>query len=300
MQPCGGNGNREWPSEACRQFDAQLEGYFEGEHRLAVTAHAAACEYCGAVLADLLALQDAAGSLGSEEPPSRLWASLKAELIDEGIIRWPSEACRLFDGQLQSYLEGEDQPQLRAHASECEYCGAVLADLLLLRTSAAELEPEDPPARMWANVRADLVQEGLIRSRGNSVRYWLQWLWRPVPATALATLLLLTFVAVRSRTTSGPNPPSAQIASFPVNGSVETSVAEMENAFRAQSTALDPRIKLAYDKSLAALDGEIRDCRASLAQQPGDSLTQEYLTAAYNEKAEVLASALELGDTNVR
>lgn len=300
MQPRGGNGNGDWPSEACRQFDAQLEGYFEGEHRLAVTAHAAACEYCGAVLADLLALRDATGSLGSEEPPSGLWASLKARLIDEGIIRWPSEACRRFDAQLQSYLEGEDRAEVRAHASECEYCGAVLADLLLLRTAAAELEPESPPARMWASVRAGLVQEGLVRPRRNSAQSWLRWLWRPIPATALATLLLLAFVSLRSRTNSHPDLPSRQIANYPVDRSVETAVAEMEHAFRAQSATLDPRMKLAYDKSLATLDGEIRDCQASLAQQPDDSLTREYLTSAYNEKAEVLASALELGDTNVR
>ncbi|HXJ96303.1 MAG TPA: hypothetical protein VMT20_25990 [Terriglobia bacterium] len=299
MQPRGGNGNGDWPSEACRQFDAQLEGYFEGEHRLAITAHAAACEYCGVVLADLLALQDAAGSLGSVEPPSGLWASLKARLIDEGIIRRSREACQRFDAELQSYLEGEDRPELRAHASECEYCGAVLADLLLLRTAAAELEPEDPPARMWANVRAHLVQEGLIRSRRNPPQSWFRWLWRPIPVAALATLLLLVLVFVRSWTTS-PNPPSEQAASVPVDRGVETAVAEMEHAFRAQSATLDPRMKVAYDKSLATLDGEIRDCQASLARQPDDSLTREYLTSAYNEKAEVLASALELGDTNVR
>jgi hypothetical protein len=294
MQPGGGNRNGDWPSEACRQFDAQLQGYFEGEHRLAVTAHAAACEYCGAVLADLLALRDAAGSLGSEEPPGGLWASVRAKLIDEGIIRWPSEACRRFDAQLQSYLEGEDRPELCAHASECDYCGAVLGDLLLLRTAAAELKPEDPPARIWANVRTALAQEGVIGPRGNSARSWLWWLWRPIPAAAVASLLLLAFVSLRSRTNSHRN------ASYAFDPGVESTVSEMERAFRAQSTTLDPRIKLAYDKSLATLNGEIRDCQASLAQQPDDSLTREYLTSAYNEKAEVLASALELGEANVR
>jgi len=300
MQPRGGNGNGDWPSEACRQFDAQLESYFEGEHRLAVTAHAAACEYCGAVLADLLVLRDAAGSLGSEEPPSGLWASLKAKLIDEGIIRGPSEACRRFDAELQSYLEGEDRPEVRPHASQCEYCGALLADLLLLRTAAGELEPEDPPARMWVSVRAGLTQEGLIRPGRNSSSSWLRWLWRPIPSAALATLLVLAFVSVRSHLKTPTNPPSGEAASSPIDPSVETTVTNMEHTFRAQSATLDPRIKLAYDKSLAALDGEIRECRASLASQPDDSLTREYLTSAYNEKAEVLASALELGETNVR
>ncbi len=300
MQARGGNANGDGPTEACRQFDAQLESYLEGEHRLAVTAHAAVCEYCGAVLGDLQALRDAVGSLDSEEPPTGLWGSLKAKLIDEGIIRWPSEACRRFDAQLQSYFEGEDRPELRAHASECEYCGAVLADLLLLRTAVAELEPEDPPARMWANVRAGLLREGLIRPGRNSSQSWLRWLWWPIPSAALATLLVLAFVSVRSRIKTHTNPASEQVARFAVDPSVETAVANMEHAFRAQSATLDPGIKLAYDRSLDSLDSEIRDCQAFLAQQPGDSLTREYLASAYNEKAEVLASALELGDTNAR
>ena len=294
MQPRGGNGNAEWPTDECRQFDAQLEGYFEGDQLPAVTAHAAACDYCSAVLADLLALQSAAGTLESEEPPSRLWSSLKVRLIEEGIIRWPSEACRRFDAQLQSYLEGEHRPELQVHASDCEYCGAVLADLLLLRTAGSELEPEQPPARMWANVRAALLQEGLIRPARSRGWTWAQWLWRPIPAAALATVLALAVVFFHSRTRPHPNP------SLQAIGNVQTTVTEMERAFHVQSATLDPRIRLAYDKGLATLDGEIGDCEAALARQPDDSLTREYLASAYNEKAEVLASALELGDNNVR
>jgi hypothetical protein len=300
MQPCGGNGNAEWPTEACGQFDVQLEGYLEGEHQPSVTAHAAACEYCGAVLADLLALRSSVGGLEFEEPPSGLWASLKVRLVEEGIIRWPSEACRRFDLQLQSYLEGDDRPELKAHAAACEYCAAVLADLALLRTAAGELEPEEPPARIWANVRAALRQEGLIRPGCNWRRAWVRWLWSPIPAAALAAFLVLAFVSVRSRTKSHPNPPLQTIANVAVDPSVETTVAAMERAFQVQSAALDPSIRLAYDKGLASLDGEIRECQASLARQPNDSLTREYLASAYTEKAEVLASALELGDNNVR
>lgn len=302
MQPRGGNGNPEWPTEACRQFDAQLEGYLEGEHRPSVTAHAAACEYCGPVLADLLALRSAASELAHEEPPSGLWASLKCKLIEEGLIQWSSEACRRFDAQLQSHLEGIDQPEARSHADACEYCGAVLADLLLLRTAAREMEPEEPPARTWANVRAALLQEGLIRPVRNRKSVWARWLWNPIPAAVLATCLVVVVVSVGSRNKSQPNPhpPLQSVANAAVDPSVEMTVAGMERAFHVQSAALDPSIRLAYDKGLASLDGEIRECQASLARQPDDSLTREYLASAYNEKAEVLASALELGDNNVR
>jgi hypothetical protein len=300
MQPRGGSSNAEWPTEACRQFDVQLEAYLEGDRKPFVTAHAAACEYCGAVLADLLAVQRAAGGLQYEDPPSGVWARLKLRLVEEGIIQWPSDACRQFDSQLPSYLEGDDQPELRAHAAACEYCGAVLADLQLLRTATAELEPEEAPARMWANVRASLKQEGLIRPVHNWRRAWAQWLWNPVSAAVLATFLVLALVSVRSRTRSHPNPPSNAIAAVAVDPSVEAAVADMERAFHAQSAALDPSIRLAYDKGLASLNSEIRECQASLARQPDDSLTREYLASAYNEKAEVLASALELGDNDVR
>src|SRR5690242_10892862 len=89
-------------SEACLRFDADLPAYLEGEDKPGVTAHAANCFSCAAVLADLDTIRSTAGQLQAAEPPETLWSSVRAALIQEGVIRTsgPSEACLQFQALL--------------------------------------------------------------------------------------------------------------------------------------------------------------------------------------------------------
>jgi hypothetical protein len=207
-----------------------------------------------------------------------------------GIPLYPTDACQQFDLLLPDYLEGQDHPEVTAHAADCAFCAALLGDMLLLRASAGEIGNEEPPAHLWANVRAQLVEEGLIRPPHRH-RPWLDWFLRPVPAAAFAALLLCGFLTLRSIGYLHPHSPAPA-----VDPKLEASVSEMERAFNARASRLDPAIKAAYEQGLTALNLEIQECRSSLSRQPDDGLAQEYLASAFNEKAAVLASALEAGD----
>jgi hypothetical protein len=56
----------------------------------AARAHVAACSHCRDFVADLAVIVSAAEELPAEvEPPSRVWASLRAQLELEGIIKTP-------------------------------------------------------------------------------------------------------------------------------------------------------------------------------------------------------------------
>ena len=215
--------------------------------------------------------------------------------------------CQAFDLHLASYLEGEDRPEVARHARECRYCGVVLADLEQLRvTSAAQPLPE-PPARLWANIRARLEDEGVIRARES---FWQRWFpsprlapeARPVGALlALATLALVLIASTRSFETSRPSDKLAQggtviTAGITVPGltpALAETVGQMEAAFRAQEDTFEPAVKATYKKSLEALDTSIRETMGACERDPGDQLAQQYLVNAYQTKAEVLASALE-------
>src|SRR5579863_1333274 len=202
-----------------------------------------------------------------------------------GIPLYPTEACQRFDQLLPDYLEGQNHPDVIAHAADCAFCGAVLADLLLVRAEAGEIGGEEPPARLWANVRARLVEEGLIRPSGSRPA-WLDWFLRPVPAASFAALLLCGFLTLRSLGYLH----HAHSSSFAdiVDPRLEESVGEMERAFHDQSSSLDPSVRTAYEQGLKALNSEIDECRASLSHQPDDGLAREYLVSAVNEKAAVL------------
>jgi hypothetical protein len=298
MPASGERDNARSPSAACLHFDADLAAYLEGEDRPAVPAHAADCAFCAAVLADLSAIRAAAGDLGLAEPPETLWTGVRAALVREGIIRAtrPTEACLRFDAELTSYLEGEERPAVTAHAAECGFCCAVLADLDLIRSAAISLELEEPSARLWANVRSALAEEGIIRSARSSRWSWPAWISHPLPVGALAALILVGLLSLgRGVNLSGRHPPSPA-ANMAVDPGVQESVREMEGAFRAHTVALDPVIEATFRKDLESLDGEIRECRASLENRPDDGLAREYLAAAYTEKAQILASALDLGN----
>jgi hypothetical protein len=78
----------------CAQFDAELEAYLEGEARPFIVSHAQDCAPCGALLADLESLRQAARNLPQEEPSRVVWANVRARLEAEGAFGAPARGWR--------------------------------------------------------------------------------------------------------------------------------------------------------------------------------------------------------------
>lgn len=228
--------------------------------------------------------------------------------MHEGEYRsFQSELCCLFDAELEAYLEGEDRPELVAHVRQCAFCQSILADVEQIRSLSAGLWLEDPPANVWLNIRASLLEEGIIReSRSFWQRLFPSWrlMQHPVPVAALAALVILGAVLLRNP--AGLNRP--EIASAPSrseNANRETlaqraqevnltrTLNEMEKTYQARASSFDPSVKDTYQKSLDSLDREIRECQNSAQREPDDPSAREYLVAAYAQKAQVLQAALE-------
>lgn len=216
-------------------------------------------------------------------------------------------SCRAFDFQLEAYLEGELRPEVVAHARECPYCGVLLADLEQIRFASHHLPQEEPPARLWANVRATLAAENHLHNPADVWKSWLpRFLWHPgfAPVAVVAGLVLAVTVLLGPQ--SPQNRPSeavsmnskAPLATAFLPGAdarlVET-LREMEAAYAAREATLDPSLKATYRESLASLDESIRECMLHCQREPGNTLAREYLANAYQLKAQVLATALEFG-----
>jgi len=292
---------------ACSRFDGELEAYLEGEGRPFIASHARECASCGALLADLQSIREAARVLPLEEPSRLVWAKLRASLEAEGAFGVP--ACSRFEVELEAYLEGEARPFVLSHAQDCAPCGALLADLQSLREAARDLPQEEPSRVVWANVRARLEAEGAF---GVPVRGWRQLLeWRifphAIPLGALAALLFLgSVLSLPSRENqrwwvdaddATRSFPVSQVASAMPTGEdrdLAQVVSDLENNFRANEASMAPDLKATYEKSLVSLDGSIYECLDSLKHEPGNTLAHDYLLTAYTRKAEVLSSALEL------
>lgn len=216
-------------------------------------------------------------------------------------------ACRQFDLDLPAYLEGEDRPGVAAHARQCPYCGVLLADAEQLSFASHHLPIEEPPARVWANIRAKLSSEGVIREQ---VKGWHRWLphfvLQPasVPAGALACLTILSVFLMGPAGNSGlrqaadwfapgSTTPIAAASVFGMDNDLLQTLRQMEESYRAHEVALDPGLKSTYRQSLKSLDDCIRECLKHCQRQPTDTLAHEYLLNAYRLKAQVLASALQ-------
>jgi predicted nucleic acid-binding protein len=79
---------------ACSRFDTELEAYLEGETRPFIVSHSQDCAPCGALLADLQSIRQAARELPREEPSRVVWANVRARLEAEGAFGVPVSGWR--------------------------------------------------------------------------------------------------------------------------------------------------------------------------------------------------------------
>lgn len=214
-------------------------------------------------------------------------------------------ACRQFDLSLQAYMEGEGRPEVAAHARACAACAVILADLEQIRSASCELPLEEPPARLWSNIRAALEVEGIIHEPSPAWHRWVPRLF-PSPAplgalTGLAVLALALLLSPQNFQRPGDsnmlsNGEAVNVASLlPAGGDFDLvrTVKEMEVAYSSRESSVEPALQDTYRKSLEALDTSIDECVRHCKREPGNALARHYLMLAYQSKAEVLASALE-------
>jgi hypothetical protein len=177
-----------------------------------------------------------------------------------------------------------------------------------IHLASREIPFEDPPARVWANIRAALAEEGTL---SEPVPRWQRWfryvgvLPDPAPIASVAALAILGILLLvhsrvfQSNLTSNPPKLVAEAASaadyVSDDAKLTHTLEEMEKSYWAREKSLDPSVQVIYQKSLRSLDNSINECRASVRRQPADDLAQQYLLTAYAQKAEVLTSALEFG-----
>lgn len=213
------------------------------------------------------------------------------------------EACERFSEGLAAYLDGGEAPELLAHAASCDFCQCVLADVQLIRGAGPALAIEDPPPRVWVNVRLALEQEGIIHHRAGLLGGTWAGLGRmrwpaPVIAVAAAVVMIVLFkfpgVLVRPAIQPESAAVAAQTYAEPADlASLRQSIQPLEQAYQANASMLEPSLKTAYQTSLRSLNEEIQECQASMKREPQDDLARQYLSTAYFQKAQLLRSALD-------
>ena len=184
----------------------------------------------------------------------------------------------------------------QTHLAGCDACQSLLADFTAIAAAARALPAEaEPPQRLWAALRAQLAAEGILQApalpRDSSWWHSLAALFQShALATAAVGLVLIAAAAVQLHRTSPPPPadplPYAEAAAMLQQQ--ERGVAGMVLA-SATTSPVDASLR----DNLKILDEFIADCEQRVRQEPADEVAREYLSGAYQKKADLLSAMMD-------
>ncbi|GAC1622332.1 MAG: hypothetical protein PVS2B2_09720 [Candidatus Acidiferrum sp.] len=221
--------------------------------------------------------------------------------------------------EVEAVLEQEGLQSLSEaaleHMTDCSACQNLFSDLTEIVTVAGKLPAAvDPPDRVWISLHAQLEAEGIIKSpRAPEERpVWWQHLpelfgSRGLVAAVVGLLLVAALtVQLRRQPAGHVQSPVEQQASSPAADSLEPTSQilrqaewDLSNMRQAgTSPSRQDSSSPAHDSlqtNLKAVDEFIVQCEQHLRQDPQDQLAREYLSRAYQQKAELLSALLDSG-----
>ena len=210
--------------------------------------------------------------------------------------------------QLELALEQEDLARLsdnaRAHVAECGSCQGLVADLAEISRVARELPAEvEPPARIWTSLRAQLEKEGIIKASAReqvpvgaaSGRSWSSlFILFGTPGLAAAALVVLIVAGVvfERQHIFSRHPVVAGNLYTQTATVLRNDEATLPQIKRTAVSSVDHSLR----KNLEIVNNFIADCEQRVKQEPQDDLASDYLSEAYQQKAELLSAMMEPGE----
>jgi len=213
--------------------------------------------------------------------------------------------CKEFLVYLEPWMEGQHHPFAEAHLGECAQCRAMVEDLNQIQVSAQAwgAEEAEPPARLWTSLRAQLVEEGLIREEevvAETRRSWFHGWFSGRPRLALAGVYLAALIAV-AFALSGPVNERINRQRWLAGMEDSTTPVRAHLAKLEQNTTLsplldsNPTVTASLHDGLAIVDNHIALCEKSVSEEPDNEMARDFLFDAYQQKAELLAQLSDRG-----
>ncbi len=207
--------------------------------------------------------------------------------------------------ELEIYFEQEGLAPLSAAAREhldyCHACKHFVADLTAIVASAHEFPAEiEPPDRVWISIRAELEHEGVIHGFSRpreSVAWWqaIAGLFRNRLLATAALGALIVFAVVQLER---PREVVLETREDPFSSTVseltqqEHDLANMQLASTGASVS---PVDTSLRQNLQQVDEFIADCERRVKEEPSDELAREYLTNAYQQKAQLISAMMDRG-----
>jgi len=186
----------------------------------------------------------------------------------------------------------------RAHLADCGHCQSLIEDLSAIVATAHLLPSEvEPPARVWKSLRAQLADEDIIKlpaAAKPSTSWWNGFadLFRArVLATAAVAMLIAAAIGFPTHRPSQLPATEAQN----IYAGTATDLRNDEAHLTNMQPASDSPVDVSLRQNLEIVDQFIADCEQRMKDNPRDDLTREYLSGAYQQKAQLLSAMMERG-----
>ena len=222
--------------------------------------------------------------------------------------RYAQSIQDLVDGTLGSIRTAE----LEQHLDTCASCQAFAADMQRIRDLAASLDRLAPPAGVWLQVAGRLRQEGRIQDvrqapKGRQTRYAILAIAAGL-LIAIGGSLFALMPLLRGGDGAG-QPAVEQAAGTPGDaGSVQSiedhfriaeqhmqaGIAKLEEAAKADETAMDPQTAAMLKKNLDMIDQAIAESRSALQSEPQSAPARDSLFEALRKKVSMLQDTIAL------
>lgn len=194
----------------------------------------------------------------------------------------------------------------QAHVAGCSHCQDLVADLSAIVVAANELPAEvEPPDRIWVSLRAQLELEGIIKTpaiaaQGERFSWWQSFsdVFRSrALATAALGLLIVSAGYLQLRQSADTPLDDRESVTVPVSQTAFAQTAkvlnEQEVDLRNMKLAGASPVDDSLRQNLLQVDEFIADCERHLKAYPQDDLAREYLSNAYQQKAELLSAMMD-------
>jgi hypothetical protein len=220
-----------------------------------------------------------------------------------------SRTCGQTAETLSAFVDGDlsaaEAQTVRAHATTCPQCTISIGELTAMVAAARGLERPEPPPSLWPAVEGAMAR--------HERPWWLSL--RLFGSGALAGAVAVSVVALglaswRTHRATAPSvAPAVVVASAdPLLNEAEAEFASAAAAYersieklRALLAREEPRWSPAErarcTERLAQLDDAIATSRQLAHRSPGDTVGNEQLFAAYQQKIAFLAEAVHRGGT---
>jgi len=183
----------------------------------------------------------------------------------------------------------------RSHLAGCRSCQGFVADLTAIVATAHLLPAEvEPPPRIWASLRTQLEEEGIIR---NAVARGVWWQHFPelfrarVLATAGVGLLVVAAVVLQVRPPASR--PTEARNTYENYDDTSMALSNDEAHLPSMQLAGSSKVDVTLRQNLDIVDKFIVDCEQRVKEQPEDELARDYLSGAYQQKAQLLSVMME-------